>query len=148
MIISFQNILFLKEFLACTDFFGLFTKIKKGSGTSVWCTISAWFFHKNAAYLIPYQWPKFQHDTFFPSEHIKQNVWLSSYLENWWHHKLEDFSWIKLSSNGWQGEKEGKVQKHKFEYLENEKSFLDEIKNIFHSFWRPIIWWRKKFLKK
>ena len=27
----------------------------------------------------------------------------------------------------------------KFEYLENEKSFLDEIKNIFHSFWRAII---------
>ena len=28
----------------------------------------------------------------------------------------------------------------KFEYLENEKSFLDEIKNIFHSFWRAIMW--------
>ena len=28
----------------------------------------------------------------------------------------------------------------KFEYLKNEKSFLDGIKNIFHSFWRPIIW--------
>ena len=32
----------------------------------------------------------------------------------------------------------------KFEYLENEKSFLDEIKNIFHSFWRAIIWWKIK----
>ena len=31
--------------------------------------------------------------------------------------------------------KEGKNLK-KFEYLENEKSFLDEIKNIFHSSWR------------
>ena len=29
--------------------------------------------------------------------------------------------------------KEGK-KLQKFEYLENEKSFLDEIKNIFHSF--------------
>ena len=29
--------------------------------------------------------------------------------------------------------KEGKVLQI-FEYLENEKSFLDEIKNIFHSF--------------
>ena len=28
--------------------------------------------------------------------------------------------------------KEGK--NHKFEYLENEKRFLDEIKSIFHSF--------------
>ena len=31
-------------------------------------------------------------------------------------------------------EKEGKTKVQKFEYLENEKSFLDEIKNIFHSF--------------
>ena len=34
MIILFQNILFSKEFLACSGCFGLFTKIKKGSGTS------------------------------------------------------------------------------------------------------------------
>ena len=32
------------------------------------------------------------------------------------------------------GEKEGKTEIQKFEYLENEKSFLDEIKRIFHSF--------------
>ena len=36
----------------------------------------------------------------------------------------------------------------KFEYLENEKCFLDEIKNIFHNFWRAIIWWEIKFDKK
>ena len=35
--------------------------------------------------------------------------------------------------------KEGK-KLQKFEYLENEKSFLDEIKNIFHNFLRAIIW--------
>ena len=45
-------------------------------------------------------------------------------------------------------EKMGKTKIHKFEYLENEKSFLDEIKNIFHSFWRAIIWWKTKFAKK
>ena len=28
----------------------------------------------------------------------------------------------------------------KYEYLENEKSFLDEIKSIFHSFLKAIIW--------
>ena len=33
--------------------------------------------------------------------------------------------------------KEGK-KLQKSEHLENEKSFLDEIKKIFHSFWRPI----------
>ena len=30
--------------------------------------------------------------------------------------------------------KRGKMEIQKFEYLENKKSFLDEIKNIFHSF--------------
>ena len=35
--------------------------------------------------------------------------------------------------------KEGK-KLQKIEYLENEKSFLDEIKNIFHNFRRAIIW--------
>ena len=32
------------------------------------------------------------------------------------------------------GKKEGKTNTQKFEYDENEKSFLDEIKNISHSF--------------
>ena len=41
-------------------------------------------------------------------------------------------------------EKEGKVKTQKTEYLKNEKSFLDEIKNIFHSFWMDIIWWKIK----
>ena len=41
--------------------------------------------------------------------------------------------------------KEGK-KLQKFEYLENEKSFSDEIKTISHSFWRPIIWWKNKNL--
>ena len=32
------------------------------------------------------------------------------------------------------GKTEGKTEIQKFEYLENKKSFLDEIKNIFHRF--------------
>ena len=51
---------------------------KKGSGTSVWCIFSASFFHKNVPYLIL----KFEHDTFFPSQDIKQNMLLSSYLDS------------------------------------------------------------------
>ena len=39
------------------------------------------------------------------------------------------------------GRKEGKMEIQKPKYLKNENSFLDEIKNIFHSFWRTIIWW-------
>ena len=36
----------------------------------------------------------------------------------------------------------------KSEYLENEKSFLDEIKSLFHSFLRAIILWEIKFWQK
>ena len=43
--------------------------------------------------------------------------------------------------------KEGKTLQ-KFEYLENEKSFFDKIKNTFHSFWKAIIWWKNKKLIK
>ena len=80
LVIFFQNILFLKEFLACNGCFGLFTKIKKRSGTTFWCTFSAWFFDKNVLYLILYQWIKCQCHIFFPSQDIKQNVLLGSYL--------------------------------------------------------------------
>ena len=47
------------------------------------------------------------------------------------------------SVSGKFGKKGKKLQK--FEYLEIEKSFLDEIKNTFHSFWRAIIWWKNKY---
>ena len=30
----------------------------------------------------------------------------------------------------------------------NKKSFLDKIKNIFHSFWRTFIWWKIKIWQK
>ena len=43
--------------------------------------------------------------------------------------------------------REGKTLQ-KFEYLENKKSFSDEIKNIVHSFWRFVIWWKNKNLTK
>ena len=38
------------------------------------------------------------------------------------------------------GKKGKKLQE--FEYLKNEKSFLDEIKRVFHSFWSAMIWWK------
>ena len=40
--------------------------------------------------------------------------------------------------------KERKMEMEKFEYLEKEKSILYELKNIFHSFWMAIIWWKIK----
>ena len=51
-------------------------------------------------------------------------------------------------SNGRQVEKEAKTVKQKNEYLENEKSSLDEMKSIFHSSWRAIIQWKNKNLMK
>ena len=68
MIILFQHILLLKEFLACNGYFGLFPKIIKRSGTSFCCTFSAWFFHKNVLYLILHLWVTFQCHTFTPSQ--------------------------------------------------------------------------------
>ena len=46
------------------------------------------------------------------------------------------------------GRKEGKVEIQKFEYLENEKSFLDEIKTSFIVFEGLSFGEKKKFLKK
>ena len=42
-----------------------------------------------------------------------------------------------LQRNGQQVEKEGRTEIQKFEYLENEKSFLDKIKSIFIVFEEP-----------
>ena len=46
------------------------------------------------------------------------------------------------------GRKRGEDGNTKFEYLKKEKSFLDEIKSIFHSLWRAIIWWKNRNLVK
>ena len=42
----------------------------------------------------------------------------------------------------------GREKLQKFEYLKNKKSFLDKVKNIFHSFRRAIILWKNKNLIK
>ena len=63
---------------------------------------------------------------------------------NSWHYKL--FHSIFPFKSGNCGKKEKKLQK--IEYLGNEKSFLDEMENIYHKFWRTIIWWKNKTLIK
>ena len=73
------------------------------------------------------------------------NNYISKFMQaNSWHHKW--FHFHLFFESGKCG-KEGK-KLNKFEYLENEKNFLDEIKSIFHSFWRAIIWWTNKNLIK
>ena len=60
------------------------------------------------------------------------------------HHKLFHFHfsfWIWILRK-----RSEKLQK--FEYLENKKSFFDEIEIFFYNFWRAIIWWKIKIWKK
>ena len=127
------SISFLKQFLAWNGCFWLFTKIKKGSRTGFWCIIYAWFFHKNVPYLILYQC-----HIFFPSSDIKQSVLLSPYLDNCWRDKFKIY--LESCSKGMADREkiEGKLEIQKFEYLENEKRFLDEIKSIFQSYLRAV----------
>ena len=118
----------------CNCCFGLFNKIKKGSGASFCFTFSAWFFCKNVPYLILYQWTKFQCHTFFLSQDIKQNVLLISYLDSWWCHDVKTFLGSTSKAMANKGKKEGKMEIQKFEYLNIEKSFSDEIKKHFLKF--------------
>ena len=46
------------------------------------------------------------------------------------------FFLLNISNNDREGKKGGKMEIHKFEYLESEKSFLDEVKSIFHDYLR------------
>ena len=62
-------------------------------------------------------------------------------------HDIINYSYSICSFESGKHETEGKkLQKN--EYLENEKSFFDEIKEIFYSFWRDIIWGKNKNLLK
>ena len=82
-------------------------------------------FHKNVPYLILYQWTNFQCHTFLPSQYIKQKVLIST---------VDDINFKNYLGSSPTAMAGRKMEIQKFEYLENEKSFLDEIKNIFHSF--------------
>ena len=66
----------------------------------------------------------------FSFSSIKQNVLLSSYLDDWCRHK--------------QTENEEKTEMQKSEYLENEKSFIDELKSMFRNYVSAIISWIKE----
>ena len=79
--------------------------------------------------------------------------WFLSYSKNYTCKFMQVNSWhlnystsICPFESGNYGKKEEKLQKS--EYLQNKKTFLEEIKNIFHSFWRLIIWWKNENLIK
>ena len=74
MIILFKNILLLKEFLACNDVLGLFTKIKRGPETSFLCTFLHDFSIKMFFIAYSINWQSFNVITLLLSQDIKQNV--------------------------------------------------------------------------
>ena len=55
--------------------------------------------------------------------------------------KSQTLGFNSISSNDWQREKEGMREIQKFEYLENRKKLLDEIKILFKIFLRAAIRW-------
>ena len=60
-------------------------------------------------------------------------IWMSRGWKELFRWNKKDFSIEK---------KEGKTEIQKFECLEDEKCFLDEIKRIFQNYLRAIIWWK------
>ena len=80
LIILFQNILFLKQFLPYNGCFGLFTKTKKGSRTSIWCTLSTSFFHKK---FLTTNWQSSML-YLFPFLRYQTKCVVSPYLDNFW----------------------------------------------------------------
>ena len=61
---------------------GYLPKLKRGLGLAFGAYFLHDFFYKNVPYLILCQQTKFQCHTFSPSQDIKQNVLLSSYLDS------------------------------------------------------------------
>ena len=83
----FQNILFLREFLHAMTVLGYLPKLKLG----LVLDFGAHFLHDFCRKIFLFNTAlmyKFQSHTLFPSHDVKQNLWLSSYLDNWWYHKL------------------------------------------------------------
>ena len=92
-------------------------KIKKGSGISFWNRFSA---HDISIkmFLVYNVIP-----SFLVNDVINFKIYLRSPLKQWP-----------------TGREKGKMEIQKFEYLENETSFLNETKSNFHSYLRAINW--------
>ena len=120
MINLFKDILFSKTFSTWVASFRQFTK-------KVWCTFFAYFSIKTC--LILYPLVEFQSQIGIISQDISFTIPTLS---------CDDITnliyfWSPFSSIADRG-KVGKVGLRKCEYLENEKSFLDQIKSIIQNF--------------
>ena len=90
------------------------------------------------------------HKNFFISYILSDQVWCCnikqflSYSKNYTCEFMQTNSWHHNNSISICSFESGKCGKEaeKIQYLENKKSFLDQIKNIFHSFWREGYEWK------
>ena len=130
MIIQFQNILLLKDFLACNGCFGLFTKIITRSGTSSGTT---YFLHDFSIKMF-FIWYSIYGQSFSVIPFFLLKVANKMCYWFFFNHPLKQ--WPTRRKRGKDG-----IRKI---WEKIEKSFFDEIKSIFDSFWRVIIWWKNK----
>ena len=107
---------------------------QKGSGTSNQFRLQNKF--RNISLFVIYYLTKFD-DVMYSSFWVIPKITYATLCKSV--HEIINYSISICPFESGKYAKEGK-KLQKFEYLENEKSFLDEIKNIFHSFWRTIIW--------
>ena len=97
---------------------GYLAKLKRGLGLAFGVHFLHDFSTKKVSYIILYQWTK------FPCH----NVLIYTV------YGVINFKIFLGSTSKVMADREKKRKRQKFEYLEIEKSFLDEIKNILHSF--------------
>ena len=104
-----------KRFLHVLAVLGYIPKLKRALRLAFGAHFIQSFYIKMNVNLNLYILIKFQYQTYFPSEDVKQCEFLNSCLDIWWRYKLSDLSSIIFSGNCWQGEKEDKEEIQKFE---------------------------------
>ena len=119
-------------------------KIKKGLELVTSCSLGYKTSTEKFLYLLCIMWQSLMmyYEAVFE---LLQKLHLEIYGSQFMTHKLFHFHLSFWIWNIWRKKTEKFL---KIEYVENEKSFLDEIKNIFYSFWRAIIWQKNKILIK
>ena len=125
-------------------FIGRSYQKQKGPGTSDQLVIRLWNKFQKIPLLVIYYLNKFD-DVVYSSFWVIPKITSANLCKPI--HDIINYSTSVCPFESGKFGKEGK-KLQKFEYLENEKSFLDEIKNIFHSFWKAITWWKNKKLVK
>ena len=118
-------------------------KNKRGLELVISCSSGYKTSSKTFVYSLYIIWPSLNDQCKVKQFLIYSKNYIFKFMQtNSWHHKLFHLHLSFWIWNVWKG----REKLEKFEYLENKKSFLDEITNIFHSFWRPIFWWKNKNL--